>query len=142
MLIAVTLSTEAIASAVVLRSNARAYPPGRVIETGAEIRLRSQQSIELLSHGGEVMPFSGPLRQRLNDAQQPDSSVWNAFGAMFRARKEQVRLGGVRGQGVEVGERCAAPPQADNWRDIAADWDAGCKDRALDRLEARLRPAK
>lgn len=142
-LIIAMLSSEVSAEAMVLRSNVHAYPYGRIVATGTRIDLRATQSIELLAHDGSTFVLSGPVNQRLAEpergAQQIDSSVWGAFLAMFRLPREQVRLGGVRGDEAAVAPRCDAAPPSDDWQDIAADWNAGCKPRALARLDTRLK---
>lgn len=128
-----SMSTPALADAIILRSAVKHLPPGTVVRNGQLLRLPNGGSIVLLFPNGQTRQLTGPLRERYAATAPPAPSITGAFIAMFRARASNERLGGVRN-----GEPRCASIAAQDWIAIATEWNAGCRQEALTMLDTRL----
>ena len=131
---ALTMSTPALADAIVLRSAVSGLPAGTIVRDGQMLRLSDGVLIELLLPNGQTQQLRGPLRARYAATAPPAPSMISAFVAMFKARASNERLGGVRNSDAQ----CVSDSRND-WATIATGWNAGCRREALAQLDARLK---
>jgi hypothetical protein len=128
------MSTPALADAVILRSAVTSLPVGTIVRNGQMLRVPDGGSVMLLLPNGQTRQLTGPLRERYAAIIPPAPSITGAFVAMFKARASNERLGGVR----NGDPRCASNGPQD-WNTIATEWNAGCRQEALEQLDARLK---
>jgi hypothetical protein len=124
--------TGASADVLVLQSSAGAS--GAIIRSGAAISIPAGNRVVLLHPDGQTQVVVGPMRYVSPVAAASDLSLLDAYSAMFRTRKDPLRLGGVRtGSGASCRGNSTNP-----WVAIAETWNMGCHREALGQLEAAL----
>ena len=124
--------TGASADVLVLQSSAGAS--GAIIRSGAAISIPAGNRLVLLDPDGQTQVLVGPLRYVSPVAAASDVSLLDAYSAMFRTRKDPLRLGGVRAGSVAS---CRGN-STNSWVAIAETWNMGCHREALGQLEAAL----
>ncbi|WP_310498628.1 hypothetical protein [Sandarakinorhabdus sp.] len=124
--------TGARADVLVLQSSAG--PSGAIIRSGAALDIPAGRRVILLHADGQTQVVVGPLRYLSPVAAASDASLLDAYSAMFRTRKDPLRLGGVRAGSVASCRGKSANP----WVAIAETWNMGCHREALGQLEAAL----
>jgi hypothetical protein len=129
--------TGAIADVLVLQSSADASgagASGAIIRSGAALNVPAGRRVVLLHADGQTQVVVGPLRYVSPVAAASDVSLLSAYSAMFRTRKDPLRLGGVRAGSAASCRSTNANP----WVAIAETWNMGCHREALGQLEAAL----
>lgn len=122
------------ASADVLVLQSSSGTAGAIIRSGTGLNIPAGNRVVLLHPDGQTQVVVGPLRYVSPVAVASDASLLDAYSAMFRTRKDPLRLGGVRASPV-------APCRGNNanpWVAIAETWNLGCHREALGQLEAAL----
>jgi hypothetical protein len=122
------------ASADVLVLQSSAGPSGAIIRSGAALDIPAGKRVILLHADGKTQVVVGPLRYVSPVAAASEVSLLDAYSAMFRTRKDPLRLGGVRADAVSA---CRSV-DANHWVAIAEVWDMGCHRQALAQLDATL----
>jgi hypothetical protein len=122
------------ASADVLVLQSSAGPSGAIIRSGAALNIPAGKRMVLLHADGQTQVVVGPSRYVAPVAAASDVSLLDAYSAMFRTRKDPLRLGGVRAGSVASCRGKNANP----WVAIAETWNMGCHREALGQLEAAL----
>ena len=122
------------ASADVLVLQSSAGPSGAIILSGAALNIPAGKRVVLLHADGLTQVVVGPLRYVAPVAAASDASLLGAYSAMFRTRKDPLRLGGVRAGSVASCRGNNANP----WVAIAETWNMGCHREAIVQLEAAL----
>lgn len=126
--------TAASADVLVLQSSADASGSGAIIRSGAALNIPAGKRVVLLHADGQTQVVVGPLRYVSPVAAASNVSLLDAYSAMFRTRKDPLRLGGVR---AGSGASCRGS-NANPWIAIAETWNMGCHSEALGQLEAAL----
>lgn len=134
LLLAALASTPSSADVLVLRSDSDRLEAGSSVKSGSLLRIRTGRTLLLLQADGTTVDLRGPTTFIVPETQISDQSVLRAFTAMFKARADSVRLGGVR----NGSPHCAEKTDDGSWKDIADDWNVGCRQAALDHLSAQL----
>lgn len=134
LLLAALASAPSSADVLVLRSDSNHLDAGSSLKSGALLQVRKGRTVLLLQADGTTLALRGPIVFFVPETQVSDQSVLQAFAAMFKARADNVRLGGVR-NGTVV---CAEAVNESGWKDIADEWNTGCRRAALDRLSVQL----
>lgn len=124
--------TGASADVLVLQSSAGAS--GSIIRSGAALDIPAGKRVVFLHADGQTQVVVGPLRYVSPAAAVSDVSLLDAYSAMFRTRKDPLRLGGVRAGSVASCRGNNANP----WVAIAETWNMGCHREALGQLEEAL----
>lgn len=135
MLLAALASTPSSADVLVLRSDSNRLDAGSSVKSGSLLRVKKGGVVLLLQADGTTLVLRGPTTFIVPETQISDQSVLQAFTAMFKARADNVRLGGVR-DGAPI---CAETISEGGWKDIADDWNAGCREAALNGLSVQLK---
>lgn len=136
LVLAVLASAPALADVLVLRSDTPRLAAGNNLKAGSLLRVQKGRSVLLLQADGTTLALRGPTIFFIPEKQDADQSVIQAFAAMFKARSDTVRLGGVRGENPVM---CAGNASEESWKDIADHWNAGCREAALRRLSVQLK---
>ena len=129
--------TAASADVLVLQSSAGASgagTTGAIIRSGAALNIPAGKRVILLHADGQTQIVVGPMRFVSPVSAASDVSLLDAYSAMFRTRKDPLRLGGVRADSVAACRGNNANP----WVAIAETWNMGCHREALGQLEAAL----
>jgi hypothetical protein len=136
MLIATLASADALADVLVLRSDAAHLTAGSSLKAGSLLRVKKGRAVLLLQADGTTLELRGPATFIIPEKQDADQSLIQAFTAMFKARADTVRLGGVRDGNTVV---CVEEVSQESWKGIADNWNAGCREAALSHLSAQLK---
>jgi hypothetical protein len=107
---------------------------GAIIRSGAALHIPTGKRVVLLHADGQTQTIFGPIRYVSPVAIASDTSLLDAYSAMFRTRKDPLRLGGVRAGTVAACRGNNANP----WIAIAETWNMGCHREALGQLEAAM----
>lgn len=124
----------ALADVMVLQSSGDANAAGVILRSGEALYVPAGDRLRVLNADGMSQLVVGPVRYLSPATVTADPSVLNAFAAMFRTRKDPLRLGGVRADSVASCRSVDPNP----WIAIAKVWDEGCHREALAQLEAAL----
>lgn len=127
-------SAPALADVLVLQSSASAGTAGIIIRSGAKLEVPVGARMVLLHADGHTQVVLGPTHFLAPAAANGDTSLLDAYTAMFRTRADPLRLGGVRADTVTACRSVDANP----WVAIAEVWDMGCHSQAIARLDATL----
>ncbi len=128
------ICTPALADVIVLQSSSDANAAGVILRSGDAVHVPAGSRLRVLTADGKTQLVIGPARYLSPAAATTDASVLTAFSAMFRTRKDPLRLGGVR---ADPAAPCLSG-DANPWIAIAKTWDDGCRREALARFEAAL----
>lgn len=128
------LCAPARADVLVMKSTGDMGAVGAILRSGAELDVPAGGRLILLHADGRTQTVLGPVRYVSPAVANADTTLITAFAAMFRTRKDPLRLGGVRAETVAA----CRDENANPWIAIAQTWNKGCHSDALVRLDAAL----
>ena len=132
------IGAPALADVMVLQSSSDANAAGVILRSGEALYVPAGSRLHILNEDGLTQLVVGPARYLSPAAATTDGSVLNAFAAMFRNRKDPLRLGGVRAEPAATCRSVDDNPSIAPWIKIAKTWDNGCHREALAQLDAAL----
>jgi hypothetical protein len=123
-----------LADSLVLRSSQRSIKPGTVVKSGESLKVGKGHDVLILLATGDTQSLAGPVHYKEPIPPPANSTILNAYIAMFKARQDSIRLGAVR----NAGQESCADRAEQNWKGIAELWAIGCHRHALESLDQIL----